>query len=86
MPPPRTSIIHLAVRRLLAGGVVACTNDTQSQLLDIPECLLLQHGAASEEAAVAMATGDLPAIFFFGGMDDLAVRWPQSLLFHAVGK
>jgi nicotinamide-nucleotide amidase len=43
--------------KFFAGGVVACTNDTQSQLLDIPECLLLQHGAASEEAAVAMATG-----------------------------
>jgi nicotinamide-nucleotide amidase len=27
------------------------------QLLDVPECLLLQHGAVSPEAAVAMATG-----------------------------
>ena len=27
------------------------------QLLDVPECLLLQHGAVSDEAAVAMATG-----------------------------
>jgi nicotinamide-nucleotide amidase len=27
------------------------------QLLEIPECLFLQHGAASAEAAVAMATG-----------------------------
>jgi nicotinamide-nucleotide amidase len=27
------------------------------QLLDVPECLLLQHGAVSAEAAVAMATG-----------------------------
>jgi nicotinamide-nucleotide amidase len=27
------------------------------QLLDVPECLLMQHGAVSDEAAVAMATG-----------------------------
>jgi len=27
------------------------------QLLDVPECLLQQHGAVSAEAAVAMATG-----------------------------
>jgi nicotinamide-nucleotide amidase len=27
------------------------------QLLDVPECLLLQHGAVSAEGAVAMATG-----------------------------
>jgi nicotinamide-nucleotide amidase len=27
------------------------------QLLDVPECLLAQHGAVSEENAVAMATG-----------------------------
>jgi nicotinamide-nucleotide amidase len=27
------------------------------QLLDVPECLLIQHGAVSDEAAVALATG-----------------------------
>ncbi len=43
--------------KFFAGGVVCCTNDTKTQLLDVPECLLLQHSAVSEEAAVAMATG-----------------------------
>ncbi len=43
--------------KFFAGGVVCCTNDAKMQLLDIPECLLLQHGAVSEEGAVAMATG-----------------------------
>src|SRR5581483_3016020 len=38
-------------------GVVCCSNDAKMQLLDVPECLLLQHGAVSDEAAVAMATG-----------------------------
>ena len=33
------------------------SNDSKMQLLDVPECLLLQHGAVSAEAAVAMATG-----------------------------
>ncbi len=43
--------------KFFAGGVVCCTNDAKMQLLDVPECLLLQHGAVSDEAAVAMATG-----------------------------
>ncbi len=43
--------------KFFAGGVVCCSNDARMQLLDIPECLLLQHGAASAECAVAMATG-----------------------------
>lgn len=43
--------------KFFAGGVVCCSNDAQMQLLDVPECLLIQHGAVSDEAAVAMATG-----------------------------
>jgi nicotinamide-nucleotide amidase len=43
--------------KFFAGGVVCCSNDARMQLLDVPECLLLQHGAASPECAVAMATG-----------------------------
>jgi nicotinamide-nucleotide amidase len=43
--------------KFFAGGCVCTTNDAVMQLLDVPECLLLQHGAASPEAAVAMATG-----------------------------
>lgn len=43
--------------KFFAGGVVCCSNDARMQLLEIPECLLLQHGAVSAECAVAMATG-----------------------------
>lgn len=43
--------------KFFAGGVVCCSNDAKMLLLDVPECLLLQHGAVSDEAAVAMATG-----------------------------
>jgi nicotinamide-nucleotide amidase len=43
--------------KFFAGGIVCCTNDAKTQMLDVPECLLLQHGAVSDEAAVAMATG-----------------------------
>lgn len=43
--------------KFFAGGVVCCSNDAKMQLLDVPESLLIQHGAVSDEAAVAMATG-----------------------------
>lgn len=43
--------------KFFAGGCVCSTNDAVVQLLEVPECLLLQHGSASPEAAVAMATG-----------------------------
>jgi len=43
--------------KCFAGGVVCCSHDSKMQLLGVPECLLLQHGSASSECAVAMATG-----------------------------
>jgi nicotinamide-nucleotide amidase len=43
--------------KFFAGGCVCYSNDSKMQLLEVPECLLLQHGAVSAEAAVAMATG-----------------------------
>lgn len=43
--------------KFFAGGVVCYSNESKMQLLDIPECLLAQHGAVSAENAVAMATG-----------------------------
>lgn len=43
--------------KFFAGACVAYTNDAAVQMLDVPECLLLQHGSASGEAAMAMATG-----------------------------
>lgn len=43
--------------KMFAGGIVCYNNDSKIQLLEIPDCLLKQHGAVSAEAAVAMATG-----------------------------
>jgi nicotinamide-nucleotide amidase len=43
--------------KFFSGGCVCYSNDSKMQLLDVPECLLLQHGAVSAEAVVAMATG-----------------------------
>lgn len=43
--------------KFFAGGCVCYSNDSKSQLLDIPEEIMLQHGAVSAETAVAMATG-----------------------------
>ena len=43
--------------KVFSGGCVCYSNDSKMQLLDVPECLLLQHGAVSAETAVAMATG-----------------------------
>jgi nicotinamide-nucleotide amidase len=43
--------------RFFAGGCVCFSNESKMQLLDIPEEILIQHGAVSGETAVAMATG-----------------------------
>ena len=48
--------------KFFAGGVVCYSNEAKMQLLDIPECLLLQHGAVSAENTVAMATGAAEAL------------------------
>jgi len=39
------------------GGVVSYSNRIKTQLLDVPEDLLIQHGAVSEPVAGAMAEG-----------------------------
>jgi nicotinamide-nucleotide amidase len=43
--------------KFFAGGCVCYSNESKMQLLDVPEDLLLQHGAVSAENAVAMAAG-----------------------------
>ena len=43
--------------KFFMGGIVGYSNEAKMRLLDCPECLLSQHGAVSEECAVAMATG-----------------------------
>jgi len=52
------SFTHIpGASKIFAGGVVCYNNDAKIQMLDVPECLLKQHGAVSAECAVAMATG-----------------------------
>lgn len=43
--------------KVFLGGLVCYTNDVKVQLLEVPESILIQHGAVSAECAVAMATG-----------------------------
>lgn len=43
--------------KFFMGGIVSYSNESKTLLLDCPECLLSQHGAVSEECAVAMACG-----------------------------
>ena len=43
--------------KFFAGACICYTNDARMLMLDVPECILQQHGAVSAEAAVAMATG-----------------------------
>lgn len=43
--------------KCFAGGVVCYSNESKTQLLDLPEEIMLQHSAVSAETAVAMATG-----------------------------
>lgn len=39
----------------MRGGVIAYADEVKSELLDVPASLLAEHGAVSEEVAVAMA-------------------------------
>jgi nicotinamide-nucleotide amidase len=48
--------------KFFAGGVVCCSQDSKMILLGVPECLMLQHGVASPECSVAMATGVAEAL------------------------
>jgi nicotinamide-nucleotide amidase len=43
--------------QVLQGGVVAYSNAAKVELLGVPEALLEEHGAVSEQVAVAMAAG-----------------------------
>lgn len=43
--------------KFFAGGCVCYSHESKMQLLDVPEDILLQHGAVSDENAVAMAAG-----------------------------
>jgi nicotinamide-nucleotide amidase len=43
--------------KFFAGGCVCYSNESKMQLLDVPEDILIQHGAVSAENAVAMAVG-----------------------------
>jgi nicotinamide-nucleotide amidase len=80
--------------KFFAGGVVCCSNDAKMQLLDVPECLLLQHGAVSDEAAVAMATGAAETLgadyalavtgFAGAGAQDCAGSNPVGTIFIAL--
>lgn len=42
--------------KVFHGGIVCYTNDAKVSLLEIPECILDQHGAVSPECAVALAS------------------------------
>ena len=42
--------------KFFRGAIVCYSNDLKTQLLAVPDCLLEQHGAVSEECAVALAT------------------------------
>ena len=48
--------IH-GISKVFHGGAVCYHNDAKVQMLDVPESMIEQHGAVSEEVAIAMATG-----------------------------
>jgi nicotinamide-nucleotide amidase len=45
------------ISKVFHGGAVCYNNDAKVQMVDVPESMLDQHGAVSEEVAIAMATG-----------------------------
>ena len=44
------------ISKVFQGGAVCYHNDAKVQMLDVPESMLDQHGAVSEEVAITMAT------------------------------
>jgi nicotinamide-nucleotide amidase len=55
---PARQRVHRRLRRakFFRGAVVCYSNDAKMQILDVPESLIAQHGAVSDECAVALAT------------------------------
>ena len=45
------------ISKVFHGGAVCYHNDAKVQMVEVPESMLEQHGAVSEEVAIAMATG-----------------------------
>ncbi len=45
------------ISKVFHGGAVCYHNDAKVQILEVPEIMIEQHGAVSEEIAIAMATG-----------------------------
>ncbi|AWI08038.1 CinA family nicotinamide mononucleotide deamidase-related protein [Ereboglobus luteus] len=45
------------LNHFFAGAAVCHTHESKMQLIDVPEEVLLQHDGASDEGAIAMATG-----------------------------
>jgi nicotinamide-nucleotide amidase len=45
------------ISKVFHGGAVCYHNDAKVQMVEVPESMLKQHGAVSEEVAIAMATG-----------------------------
>ena len=78
--------------KFFAGGIVCYSNDAKMQLLDVPECLLKQHSAVSDECAVALATGAAEtlgadyalAVTGFAGPCTGATQHPVGTIFIAL--
>jgi len=79
--------------KFFAGGCVCYSNESKIQLLDVPECILDQHGAVSAENTVAMATGAaermgsdyaLAVTGFSGGCGGKTTENPAGTIFIAL--
>jgi nicotinamide-nucleotide amidase len=79
--------------KFFAGGCVCYSNESKIQLLDVPECILDQHGAVSAENTVAMATGAaermgsdyaLAVTGFNGGCGGKTTESPAGTIFIAL--
>ncbi len=78
--------------KFFAGGIVCYSNEAKMQLLDVPECLISQHSAVSDECAVALATGAAEtlsadyalAVTGFAGACTGATQHPVGTMFIAL--
>ncbi len=75
--------------KCFVGGVVCYCNDAKIQTLTVPEAIIQQHGAVSEEVAVAMATGAAEHFFSdyglsitgYAGEGDGSPQNPQGTIY-----
>jgi nicotinamide-nucleotide amidase len=66
------------ISRVLTGGIVAYSNDVKVRVLGVPEEMIREHGAVSEQVAEAMARGACRALGCELGVSTTGIAGPTG--------